>query len=187
MKKLRVSKPSDWRSWLEKNHDKEDGVWLVFQKKGSGVPSISYEEAVDEALAFGWIDSLIKKIDDRKYARKFTPRRPWSIWSKSNISRVEKLIGEGRMTSRGLAAFQMRTQEISLLEKINIEGVIIPSDFENALSRNKKAWKNFERFGLSNKKRYLLWISGARTPKTRAKRIAEAVILVSRNVKALMK
>lgn len=187
LKTLRVSKPSDWRSWLEKNHGKEDGVWLVFLKKGSGVPSISYDEAVDEALAFGWIDSLIKKIDERQFARKFTPRRPWSIWSKLNISRVEKLIGEGRMTGRGLAAFRMRTPEISLLEKISIEGVTIPPDFGIALRMNKKAWKNFERFGPSYKKRYLVWISGAKTPKTRAKRIAEAVILVSRNVKSLLK
>ncbi|HEY6283870.1 MAG TPA: YdeI/OmpD-associated family protein [Nitrososphaerales archaeon] len=187
MRTLRVSKPSDWRSWLEKNHDKEDGVWLVFLRKGSGEPSISYEEAVGEALAFGWIDSLIKKIDERQFARKFTPRRPWSIWSKLNILRVEKLIGEGRMTSRGLAAYQMRTPEISLLEKINIEGVTIPSDFGNALRRNKKAWKNFERFGPSYKKRYIIWISGAKTPKIRARRIAEAVVLVSRNVKSLLK
>ena len=169
------------------NHDKEDGVWLVFFKKDSGVPSISYEEALDEALAFGWIDSLIKKTDERQFARKFTPRRPWSIWSKLNISRVEKLIGEGRMTSMGLAAFKMRTGEKSLLEKINSQGVTIPPDFGNALKRNKKAWKNFNRLGPSYKKRYLIWISGAKTPTTRAKRIAEAVILVSKKVKSLLK
>ncbi|HEV2139046.1 MAG TPA: hypothetical protein VGR53_09395 [Nitrososphaerales archaeon] len=139
MKTLRVSKTSDWRSWLEKNHDKEDGIWLVFLRKGSGAPSISYEEAVDEALAFGWIDSLVKKIDERQLARKFTPRRPWSIWSRLNILRVEKLIGEGRMTSKGLEAFKMRTPKISVLEKVNNEGVTIPPDFGSALKRNKKA------------------------------------------------
>lgn len=187
MKTLQVSKSSDWHSWLERNHDKEDGVWLVFLKKGSGEPSISYEEALDEALAYGWIDSLIKKVDKKWFVRKFTPRRPWSIWSKLNIARVEKLIGDRRMTRWGLAAFERRTPQISLLEKINVEGIRIPPDFEDGLRRNKKAWQNFERYSPSYRKRYLIWISGAMTPQTRAKRIAEAVVLVSRNVKALLK
>jgi uncharacterized protein YdeI (YjbR/CyaY-like superfamily) len=187
MKTLQVSESSDWRSWLEKNHDKEEGVWLVFIKKSSGEPSISYEEALDEALAYGWIDSLIKKVDEKRFVRKFTPRRPWSIWSKLNIARVEKLIVDRRMTRWGLAAFEKRTSQISLLEKINAEGIRIPRDFEGRLRRNKKAWQNFERFGPSYRKRYLIWISDAKTPETRAKRIAEAVILVSRNVKALRK
>jgi uncharacterized protein YdeI (YjbR/CyaY-like superfamily) len=187
LKTLQVSEPADWRWWLEKNHDKEDGVWLVFLKKGSGERSISYEEALDEALAFGWIDSLIKKIDERSFVRKFTPRRPGSIWSKLNIVRVEKLVGEGRMTRWGLAAFEKRTPEISLLEKISAEGIRIPHDFEDYLRKNKKAWENFERFSPSYRKKYLIWISDAKTPETRAKRIAEAVILVSRNVKALLK
>jgi uncharacterized protein YdeI (YjbR/CyaY-like superfamily) len=187
LKTLQVPEPADRSSWLEKNHDKEDGVWLVFLKKGSDERSISYGEALDEALAFGWKDSLIKEIDNRRFVRKFTPRRPWSIWSKLNIVRVDKLIEDGRMTRWGLAAFKKRTQEISLLEKINAEGIVIPHDFEDCLRKNKKAWENFERFSPSYRKKYLIWISGAKTPVTRAKRIAEAVTLVSRNVKSLLK
>jgi len=187
LKTLQVLKQSDWRSWLDKNHNKEEGVWLVFFKKDSGRRSISYEEAVDEALAYGWIDSIIKRIDEKRYVRKFTPRRPQSIWSKPNITRVEKLIKEGGMTRWGFAAFEKRTSEISLLEKFNAEGVRIPKDFKDRLKKNKNAWENFERFGPSHRKRYLIWISGAKTPETRAKRIAEAVDLVSKNVKALLK
>ena len=159
----------------------------MFHKKGSREPSISYDEAIDEALAYGWIDSIIRRIDENRYARKFTPRRPWSIWSKLNIDRVKRLTEEGRMTRRGLAAFEKRTSEISLLEKFNIEGVRIPQDFEDCLRENKKAWRNFERFTPSYRERYLIWISGAKTSETRARRIAEAVVLISRNVKALLK
>lgn len=184
LKTLQVPKQSAWRSWLEKNHDKTDEVWLIFLKKDSGERSISYEEALDEALAYGWIDSVIKKIEDKRFVRKFTPRRPRSIWSKLNIARIEKLIGEGRMTPWGLAAFEKRASQISLLEKFNAEGVRIPQD---SLRRSNKARENFERFSRSYRKKYLVWISGARTPKTRAKRIAEAVVLISRNVKVLLK
>jgi hypothetical protein len=109
LKTLQVSSQNEWRSWLEKNHAKEDGVWLVFLRKGSGEQSISYQEALDEALAYGWIDSLIKKIDEKRYVRKFTPRRPWSIWSRLNIVRVEKLTKDGKMTSWGLSAYKRRT------------------------------------------------------------------------------
>lgn len=187
MKTLDISKQSEWHSWLDRNHDKEEGIWLVFYRKDSGEPSMSYDEALDEALAYGWIDSIVRKIDERRFVRKFTPRRPRSIWSKLNINRVKKLAEEGRMTRWGLAAFEKRTSEISLLEKFNMEGVRIPQDFEDALRKNKKAWKNFERFTPSYRKRYLIWISGAKTRETRAKRIAEAVVLVSTNVTALLK
>jgi uncharacterized protein YdeI (YjbR/CyaY-like superfamily) len=187
LKTIDVSKQSDWHSWLDMNHDREAGVWLVFHRKGSGESSISYDEAIDEALAYGWIDSVVRKIDERRFARKFTPRRPRSTWSKLNINRVRKLTQERRMTRWGLVAFEKRTSEISLLEKFNIEGVRIPQDFEDSLRKNQKAWKNFERFTPSYRKRYLIWISGTKTHETRAKRITEAVSLVSRNVKAPLK
>ena len=184
---LDVSKASDWRSWLSKHQASESGVWLVFHKKDSGLPTISYDDALDEALAFGWIDSIIKKIDDRSYARKFTPRKPWSIWSTSNITRVERLKKEGRMSEKGLQAFAKRTGERSLLEKFNQAELAIPKDFEDALRKNRRAQANFQRFGPSYRKRYLLWVSAAKKAETRKKRIEEAVILISRNVKNLLK
>ena len=184
---LDVSKASDWRSWLSKHHASESGVWLVFHKKDSGLATISYDDALDEALAFGWIDSIIRKIDDRSYARKFTPRKPGSIWSTSNITRVEKLKKEGKMSEKGLEAFARRTGEKSLLEKFNRADMEIPKDFEDALRKNKRAQANFQRFGPSYRKRYLLWVSAAKKAETRKKRIEEAVMLISKNVKNLMK
>jgi uncharacterized protein YdeI (YjbR/CyaY-like superfamily) len=172
---------------LKRNHSSAKGVWLVFHRKDSGLPTISYDDAVDEALAFGWIDSIIKRIDERSYARKFTKRQPRSIWSSSNISRVERLKKEGRMTEWGLQAFAKRTGEISLLEKFNQETIEVPKDLENALKRNKKALANFKRMAPSHRKRYLVWISGAKKAETRQKRIDEAVILISKNVKDLLK
>jgi len=178
---------AQWRSWLRENHLGSLGVWLVFRKIGSDVQTISYDEALEEALSYGWVDSLIKKLDGRRYARKFTPRRPRSVWSKSNVDRVNKLISERRMTKWGLDSFAKRTSDISLLEKFNLEGVHIPQDLEEALKANKRAWTNFERFGESYRKRYLIWIEGAKRPETRKRRVAEAVELISRNVKALLK
>jgi len=87
-----------WRAWLRKNHSAKEGVWLVYYRKNSGKPSISYEDSVDEALAYGWIDSIIKKIDEERFVRKFSPRHLGSVWSKYNLERVEKLTAEGRMT-----------------------------------------------------------------------------------------
>ena len=187
MQTLDVSQGTGWRSWLKKNHAAKDGVWLVFYKKDSGHPSISYEEAVDEALAFGWIDSVIKKIDERRFARKFTPRRPGSIWSKYNLTRVKKLSAEGRMTKWGLDAYVRRTGKISLLEQFNAKTVRVPKDLKNALRKNDLAWSNFRRFGPSHRKRYLMWISAAKKPETRKRRIAESVVLIVRNEKNLLK
>jgi uncharacterized protein YdeI (YjbR/CyaY-like superfamily) len=182
-----VESGAKWRAWLSKNHLSSEGVWLVFRRKGHGEPSISCDEAIDEALAYGWIDSIIRKIDDQRYARKFTPRRPGSIWSTLNIQRVNRLKGEGRMTRWGLAAFDKRTGEISQLEKFKTQPLRVPEDLIGALKKNSKAWANFERFTPSYRNSYLMWISSAKRPETRRRRIEEAVLLVSRNVKALLK
>lgn len=185
LENLDVPKASDWRRWLQNNHARSMGVWVVFHKKG--LPSIAYDEALDEALAYGWIDSIIRRVDDRSYVRKFSPRRPWSIWSTSNISRVEKLKKGGKMTDWGLEAFARRSGEISMLEKVNREGAPVPKDLEDALRKNRKAWANFGKFAPSHKKRYLTWIGGAKRPDTRKKRIDEAVVLISENLKNLLK
>ena len=185
METLEVDDGAQWRSWLAANHQSSQGVWLVFRKKGA--KSLSYDEAIDGALAYGWIDSLVRRIDDTRYARKFTPRKPWSIWSSLNIARVKRLRTEGRMTKWGLEAFAKRTTEISALEKINAEGMKVPADLEEALRANAKAWSNYEKLAPSHRKRYVVWVSAAKMPETRKKRISEAVVLISQNVKNLMK
>jgi uncharacterized protein YdeI (YjbR/CyaY-like superfamily) len=182
---LEVKDETRWRSWLAANHQLSQGIWLIFRKKG--VKSLSYDEAIDGALAYGWIDSLVRKIDDTRYARKFTPRKPWSIWSSLNIARVERLRTEGRMTKWGLEAFAKRTPEISTLERINAEGMEVSADLEEALRANAKAWSNYEKFAPSHRKKYFIWISATRKPETREKRIAEAVDLIYQNVKDLLK
>jgi len=184
---LDVDGAAGWRSWLRKNHHVKEGVWLVFYKKDSGHPTISYDEAVDEALAYGWIDSVIKKIDEKRFARKFTPRRPGSIWSKYNLARVRKLNADGRITKWGLDVYAKRTGETSLLEKFASKKASVPKDLEAALKKNRRARDNFSRFGPSHRERYFMWISSAKRPETRRKRIAEAVVLISRNVKDLLK
>jgi uncharacterized protein YdeI (YjbR/CyaY-like superfamily) len=172
---------------LEGHRLKKDGVWLVFYKKTSRRSTVSYEDALDGALAYGWIDSMIKRIDDLRYARKFTPRRPGSIWSKSNIDRVRALREGGMMTVWGLRAFDRRTGKVSLAVKFDAKEMTVPLDFEEALRSSGKARDNFANFAPSYRRRYLLWISAAKGPATRQRRITEAVELISRNVKNLLK
>ena len=110
MQQLYVKSLAEWKSWLEENRDSSPGVWLVFYKKESGQPSLTYEDAIEEALCHGWIDSIIKKIDDERYLRKFTPRKDDSKWSELNKKRVEKMIREKRMTSAGMAKIEVARQ-----------------------------------------------------------------------------
>ena len=106
LKKIYVSTREDWRAWLEENHDREKEIWLIYYKKPSGKPRVAYDDAVEEALCFGWIDSTIRKLDEDRYMQKFTPRNPGSVWSELNKRRVEKMIREGRMTQAGLSKIE---------------------------------------------------------------------------------
>jgi uncharacterized protein YdeI (YjbR/CyaY-like superfamily) len=182
---LDASAAEDWRAWLQEHHTTKQGVWLVFHKVKR--PTLTYDEALDEALAFGWIDSVIRKIDDDRYVRKFTPRRAGSIWSKLNIERVERLRKQGRMTKWGTELFDRRTDKVSLLERVTAEGAAMPKDLDAALRKNKKAWANWEGMAPSHRKRYLIWLAGAKRPETRKRRIVEAVGLVAKNVRNLLK
>ena len=186
LKMLDTGGAKGWHDWLDRHHLESPGVWLVFHREGAG-KSITYSEALSTALAYGWIDSVIKKLDDRRYARKFTPRRPGSVWSKLNIERAKALVREGEMTGWGLQAFERRTGRASLLERFNAGDVAAPAEFEEALKKNKRAWSNYQRMAPSSRKRYLLWISGAKKLETRERRVAEAVRLVAGNVKDLLK
>jgi uncharacterized protein YdeI (YjbR/CyaY-like superfamily) len=109
VKTFHAKNGAEWRRWLERNHLLEQEVWLVFYRKGAEEPCVTFDEALDWALCYGWIDSMIRKIDDRRYARRFTPRRPGSVWSSSNIERAEELTREGKMAEKGMALFNERT------------------------------------------------------------------------------
>jgi uncharacterized protein YdeI (YjbR/CyaY-like superfamily) len=187
MRTLSLRGRESWHAWLSKSHRTESEVWLVFYKKHAAKQGISYQEAVDEALCFGWIDSLVKRLDEEKYAQKFTPRKTGSKWSKVNMERVRKLREQGRMTAFGLKAYDDRSKERPFAETFKTKTLEIPDDFEKALRNNKKAWRNFQDFGLSYRRNYLIWIASAKKTETRKKRINEAIALISNNVKSLLK
>jgi uncharacterized protein YdeI (YjbR/CyaY-like superfamily) len=142
---------------------------------------------LDLALCFGWIDSMIRRIDDLKYVMRFTPRRPGSIWSRSNILRVETLTKEGKMTAHGAALFSEGNAEISSAEKPKSGEASFPPQFLKAIKKNEKASKNFQKLAPGYKRRYLKWITSAKTEETRARRVEQAVDLIAKNVKSLMK
>lgn len=189
MKKLYVPTRAQWRRWLLKNHDKElEGVWLVYFKKGKGQASLEYEESVEEALCFGWIDSLIKRIDNDSYCRKFTPRQDASQWSDSNRKRVEKVISEGRMTEFGLAKVETaKRMGTWSLDSRSAVGTSIPIELARALRRNAKARKHFDALAPTYQKHFIGWIATAKKQETRARRLEEALALLAQGKKLGMK
>src|SRR5262245_45505857 len=136
----------EWRAWLQANHDSSPGVWLVIYKKGSGHPSISYDEALDECLCFGWIDSKVATIDEQRYKQLITPRKPKSSWSKLNKSKIERLIHDGRMTAAGLAKINAAKADGSWNALDAVESMTIPDDLKAALEANAEASKHFAAF-----------------------------------------
>jgi uncharacterized protein YdeI (YjbR/CyaY-like superfamily) len=176
-----------WREWLSANHDRKDGVWLVFHKKRQG-GDLEYEAAIEEALCYGWIDSLIKKLHEDRYARKFTPRKPGSKWSALNKLRVERLIASGRMRPQGQATIDAAQTDGSW-EKPDRPPIIeeVPPEFQKALKQSPRACAFFESLAPSHRKHYLLWIGTAKRPETRQKRIAEAIRLLEAGEKLGLK
>jgi len=174
-----------WRKWLSKNHDSSTGVWLVVRKKNVGESGISLEDGMEEALCFGWIDSKLNVVDEKRFKLLFTPRKRGSIWSKTNKQRVEKLINQGLMTDAGLVKIEAAKRDGSWNRLDAVEELRVPEDLENALSANGNARKNFESFSDSAKKQLLWWIESAKTQETRSKRVSQAVIIAAENRKAL--
>ncbi|MDP9363719.1 MAG: YdeI/OmpD-associated family protein [Chloroflexota bacterium] len=164
-----------WRGWLERNHERPDGIWLVSYKKASGKPGVSYPEAVEEALCFGWIDSRPNALDDERYMQYFSPRKPKSPWSAVNKRRIEDLIERGLMTPAGMAKIEAAKRDGSWGAYDAIERLEIPDDLAAALRASPDADANFRAFGDSTKKQILWWIASAKRPETRATRIARTV------------
>ena len=188
MKQLYTTNRSQWRDWLSRHHATETGVWLIFYKKGTSKPTIQYEEAVEEALCFGWIDSIIKRIDAAKYARKFTPRKDRSNWSELNKKRAAKMIKEGKMTDIGLS--KIRAAKKTGLWDQDARPQIsfgVPPEFAGALARNKKANENFDKLAASYRRHYIGWIAAAKRPETKKRRIDESIALLEKGKKLGMK
>lgn len=162
---------ADWRNWLELNHDREQEVWLVYRKAGLGEANIDYESSVEEALCFGWVDSLIQKIDEEKYARKFTPRRTDSKWSETNKRRVLKLIREGRMTEAGMSKITFDVNQVDASKpKPKRAPIQMSENMEMALRSRPGLWEAFQRISPSYRRNYALWLADAKKPETFARR-----------------
>ncbi len=181
---LYLTKRKEWRKWLEKNHSTCEEVWLRYYKKPSGKPRIPYNDAVEEALCFGWIDGKIKRINENYYIQRFTARRPGSRWSKYNIDRIKKLTKAGLMHPAGLKAFKQVLDKPDLVYDDRRDGVPdIPDDLLSALTKNKKAIDYFSKFSQSTRRIYIGWLNSAKRPETRIKRIEKIVGWAEKNVK----
>jgi uncharacterized protein YdeI (YjbR/CyaY-like superfamily) len=184
MNQLRADSIEAWKDWLKKHHNAEPLVWLVFRKKGSGVSRVpfSYQEALDEALCMGWVDSLVKRIDEKEYMRKFTPRKASSSWSEINKKRVEELILEGRMMPPGMKTI-MVARENGLWDK----GVKIPEVDDSlpgalliAFQEHPRARDHYFAMALRAQKQYNIWINMAKRAETVRKRIDESIGLLEK-------
>ncbi len=171
-----------WRTWLGKNHASSPGAWLAFYKDHTGVKSIPYEDSVCEALCFGWIDSLIKRLDDDRYARKFTPRKPTSKWSDINRNRWAALKAAGLLAAAGLAAAPTGNKYAPRPEIPDL-----PSYIARALKSSPKAWSFFQALAPTYRRHFVVWIHIAKRPETREKRIRESITLLAAGKKLGLK
>jgi uncharacterized protein YdeI (YjbR/CyaY-like superfamily) len=177
-----------WRAWLADNQGAAKEIWLTFYKKHMNKPGLTYIEALEEALCFGWIDGILKRIDEEKHMVRFSPRRKKSIWSQQNKKRVAKLIREGRMTEAGLARIKEakangQWDEATLREDVSL----VPVELAEALTQNEAARRNFEALAPCYRKQFLYWVGSAKRSETRDKRVAETVALLAQNRKLGLK
>ena len=173
-----------WREWLEINHLQLQQVWLLLHKKSSPDNSVSYDEAVEEALCFGWIDSKPRKKDEHTFLLFFSRRKPRSVWSAINKKRLVKLIADGQMMPAGLASIEIAKANGSWTSIDDVEAMLMPDGLQKAFEKNKTAFAYFNAFPPSAKKGIYQWISSAKTDITREKRINETVLLAEKNIRA---
>lgn len=175
---------ADLHEWLKKNHKQKEGLWVILPKKGSGIPGITVDQLIDEALCWGWIDSLPRKIDDTRYKLYISPRNPKSNWSKVNKDKVARLEKEERIQPSGKAAIELAKSSGTWIALDAVEALEVPKDLEIALKKQKEAWENFSAFPRSAKRGILEWIAQAKKSETREKRIQETAELASKNIRA---
>ena len=175
---------AEWRAWLRAHYTREQGVWLISFKKGTGRPRVDYDEAVEEALCFGWIDSKPKKLDEARTMLWFAPRKPRTGWSRPNKQRVERLLKRGLMHAAGLAKIEQAKADGSWTSLDAIEALQLPDDLRAALRSHPPAHEHFDAFPRSVKRGILEWIHTAKKPETRAARIADTARKASVNERA---
>lgn len=176
-KTLYITKGEKWRSWLAKNYNKEKEIWLIYYKKSSGKPRIPYNSAVEEALCYGWIDSIIKKLDEERFVQRFTPRNPKSTISEMNLARIKNLIKKKKMTPAGLKVIK------NSLKNNPYKKFIVPKDILKEIKKNKQTWINFQNLPESYKKIRIAYIEGVRkrSKKEFNKRLNNFIKLTSKN------
>lgn len=178
MRTLLARTPDQWRDWLARHHASVSEVWLIFHKQQTGVASISYKDALDEALCFGWVDSLVKRLDDRRYARKFTPRRADSRWSAVNRKRYAQLKAEGRLKPPGIErsptdrGYGPRPPRLATPAEL-------PAYIEAALRNHPTALRHYQALAPSQRRRYFAWIESAKRETTKLRRLEEAIRLLA--------
>jgi uncharacterized protein YdeI (YjbR/CyaY-like superfamily) len=184
LKTMAFPSQAKFRAWLDKNHDKEPGLWLKIAKKSSGIKSVTYAEAVEVALCYGWIDGLVHGLDDDYYQQRFTPRRARSVWSKINRDKVEALIAAGKMKPAGLAEVERAKANgrwaAAYESAVNMP---VPDDLMAALKKKPKALAFFEELNKSNRYAICYQVNDAKKPETRARRIAKFVAMMQRGEK----
>jgi len=185
-KSFKATDRDTWRAWLASNHALENEVWVLFQKKHTGESCMSYDDSVEEALCFGWIDSIVKRIDENTYTRKFTPRTDTANWSELNKRRAAKCIQEGRMTEIGLAKITYSNPgtykgSASPGSKSLRQPPALPAFMAKGLRANEKAWKNFSSMPPSHQRNYIVWITMAKRDETRERRLKEAIRMLNQN------
>ena len=186
--KIYISNRKEWRKWLKENHSIAKEVWLIYYKKHTAKPRIPYDDAVEEALCFGWIDSTVKRIDDEKYCQKFTPRNLKSIWSEHNKKRVSKMITQGKMTKHGMEKVKAAKKNGEWYKTVEaVKEFKMPLELTRLLSTNKNAGEFFNELSPSHKKQYIGWIASAKKVETKEKRAGEALKLLKNKQKLGMK
>lgn len=173
----------EWRKWLSENHTKKQGVWLVQHKKITAKPTVTWREAVDEALCFGWIDSIKKKLNEESTVQFFSKRKPTSTWSKINKEKVIRLIEDGLMDQAGLESIETAKQNGSWTILDEVEALTIPQDLSDAFDGYNGAKAYFDGLSKSARKAILQWVILAKRPETRQKRIAETAMLAGQKQK----
>jgi uncharacterized protein YdeI (YjbR/CyaY-like superfamily) len=183
VKTLTVPDRRSWRKWLARHHDRGSEVWLIFTKDATRKTPLSYDDAVEEALCFGWVDSLIRRIDEREYARKFTPRKPDSKWSSTNRKRYEKLEAAGLLAPAG----RERRPTDRSGDTPKLASSKVPAYIEVALRASPSAWRFFEQLAPSYRRLYIVWIESAKKEETKRRRLAEAVATLEQGQKLGLK
>ncbi|MFZ1946379.1 MAG: YdeI/OmpD-associated family protein [bacterium] len=183
MRLLDIRTRARWREWLRRHHKAESEIWLVFHKRATGRKCLSYDGAVEEALCFGWIDSILRSIDQERYARKFTPRKATSVWSSANRTRYARMKAEGLLAPAGLA--RSPTERDGDPPKVSLSR--LPRYIEVALAKRPAARRYFDGLAPSYRRNYIGWIDSAKKPETKARRLQEALTLLAAGKKLGMK